>query len=47
MHIVIMSGYTAESLSVSGVSQPIAFLPKPFTPRELREKIGEVLARQG
>jgi CheY-like chemotaxis protein len=47
MHIVIMSGYTAESLSVSGVSQPIAFLPKPFTPRELRVKIREVLARQG
>jgi PAS domain S-box-containing protein len=47
MHIVIMSGYTAESLSVSGVSQPIAFLPKPFTPRELRQKIRDVLARDG
>jgi PAS domain S-box-containing protein len=47
MHIVIMSGYTPGALTVSGVTQPIAFLPKPFTPRELREKINEVLARQG
>jgi two-component system cell cycle sensor histidine kinase/response regulator CckA len=47
MHIVIMSGYTVEALSVSGITQPVAFLPKPFTPRDLRQKIREVLARRG
>jgi two-component system cell cycle sensor histidine kinase/response regulator CckA len=47
MHVVIMSGYTPAALSVSGLTQPIAFLPKPFTPRELRQKVNEVLARPG
>ena len=46
MQIVIMSGYTPEALGVEGVSQPVAFLPKPFTPRELRDKIAEVLLRK-
>jgi len=36
-----MSGYTEESLCVGG--QPIPLLPKPFTPRELRQRVAEIL----
>jgi two-component system, cell cycle sensor histidine kinase and response regulator CckA len=41
--VVVMSGYTDEVLQVSGLSQPVALLPKPFTPRELRQKVRDVL----
>jgi PAS domain S-box-containing protein len=43
--VIIMSGYTAEALAVSGMNDPIALLQKPFTPRELRRRIRAVLDR--
>jgi PAS domain S-box-containing protein len=43
--VIIMSGYTEETLAVPGLSDPIALLPKPFTPRDLRARIREVLER--
>ena len=43
--VIIMSGYTEETLAAPGLKEPIALLPKPFTPRELRGRIREVLDR--
>ena len=43
--VIIMSGYTEETLDVPGLTDPIALLQKPFTPRELRRRIREVLDR--
>ena len=43
--VIIMSGYTEETLDVPGMKDPIALLQKPFTPRELRRRIKEVLDR--
>ena len=43
--VIIMSGYTDETLDVPGLTEPIALLQKPFTPRELRRRIREVLDR--
>jgi two-component system, cell cycle sensor histidine kinase and response regulator CckA len=44
--VIIMSGYTEETLDVPGMKDPIALLQKPFTPRELRRRIKEVLDRR-
>jgi PAS domain S-box-containing protein len=41
--VVIMSGYTEEALSIKGLPEPITMLHKPFTPRELRRRIREIL----
>jgi DNA-binding response OmpR family regulator len=43
--VIVMSGYTEETLDVAGLKNPIALLQKPFTPRELRRRIREVLDR--
>jgi two-component system cell cycle sensor histidine kinase/response regulator CckA len=43
--VIVMSGYTEETLTVGGLSEPIALLQKPFTPRELRLRIRERLDR--
>jgi signal transduction histidine kinase len=43
--VIVMSGYTADDLSVSGQSPPVGVLQKPFTPRDLRRRIREVLDR--
>ena len=45
MPVIIMSGYTEETLDVPGLTEPIALLQKPFTPRELRRRIREILDR--
>lgn len=43
--VLFMSGYDADEVISREVSDRAAgFLPKPFTPRELREKVREVLA---
>ena len=34
--VIIMSGYTEETLTVAPLDKPISLLQKPFTPRELR-----------
>ena len=43
--IIIMSGYTEEDLSSAGLAEPVSLLQKPFTPRELRRRIREILDR--
>jgi PAS domain S-box-containing protein len=40
LHVIVMSGYTAESLEIDG---NVSLLAKPFTPRDLRLKVSEVL----
>jgi DNA-binding response OmpR family regulator len=40
-----MSGYTEETLNIGGAGDPIALLRKPFSPRELQQRIRERLAR--
>ena len=43
--VIVMSGYTEDTLAVSGLDPPVALLQKPFTPRDLRQRIREVLDR--
>jgi two-component system, cell cycle sensor histidine kinase and response regulator CckA len=43
--VIIMSGYTEETLAVAGSDAVVALLQKPFTPRELRKRIREALDR--
>ena len=45
LSVVIMSGYTTESLAVEGLRGPVCLLQKPFTPKELRRTIHDALAR--
>ena len=41
--VIVMSGYTDEQLTLADIPGSIPLLPKPFTPRELRQKVAEVL----
>ena len=43
LRVLIMSGYTEETLT--GLGGRADLLQKPFTPRELRRRIREVLDR--
>jgi len=43
--VISMSGYTEETLSTGPLEKPISLLQKPFTPRELRRRIRDVLDR--
>ena len=43
--VIVMSGYTEENLAISGLTERPALLQKPFTPRDLRRRIREVLDR--
>jgi len=45
LRVVIMSGYTTESLAVEGLRGSVCLLQKPFTPKELRRTIHDALAR--
>jgi PAS domain S-box-containing protein len=45
MPVIVMSGYTEDTLDVPGLQQPIELLQKPFSPHELRRRIREVLDR--
>ncbi len=41
--VIVMSGYTDEMLKVAGLPTPITLLSKPFTPKDLRQKVRDVL----
>ena len=41
--VIVMSGYTEETLNIGGAGDPIALLRKPFSPRELQQRIRERL----
>jgi DNA-binding response OmpR family regulator len=43
--VIIMSGYTEETLSLSEATTRVSMLQKPFTPRDLRRRIREALDR--
>jgi PAS domain S-box-containing protein len=43
--VILMSGYTEETLNVPRSKEPIELLQKPFSPRDLRRRIREVLDR--
>jgi two-component system, cell cycle sensor histidine kinase and response regulator CckA len=43
--VIIMSGYTEEALDMPGTEGVVAVLQKPFTPRDLRRRIRDVLDR--
>ena len=43
--VIIMSGYTEDTLTGAPLDKPISLLQKPFTPRELRRRIRDVLDR--
>ena len=44
--VIVMSGYTEENLSVSGLTEPVSLLQKPFTPRTLCRRVRDVLDRR-
>ena len=44
--VIVMSGYTEEHLAISGLTEPVSLLQKPFTPRDLCRRIREVLDRR-
>jgi two-component system, cell cycle sensor histidine kinase and response regulator CckA len=41
--VIIMSGYTEETLSINAAGAPMVLLQKPFAPRDLRQRIRDVL----
>jgi signal transduction histidine kinase/CheY-like chemotaxis protein len=43
MKVMFMSGYTHDIILKEGVQKGTAFLPKPFTPAELAQKVRETL----
>jgi two-component system, cell cycle sensor histidine kinase and response regulator CckA len=43
--VILMSGYTEETLPVGDLESAITLLQKPFTPRDLRQRIRRVLDR--
>ena len=44
--IVIMSGYSEEMLELSDLPGPVHVVRKPFTPSELRQRVGEILPQR-
>jgi PAS domain S-box-containing protein len=45
--VILMSGYTEETLPVGDLEPAMTLLPKPFTPKDLRARIRVVLDRHG
>jgi two-component system cell cycle sensor histidine kinase/response regulator CckA len=45
LRVLCMSGYTDQIAAVAANQPARAFLPKPFTPRDLAKKVREALTR--
>lgn len=43
--VIVMSGYPEEMLDVNGLTRAIVLVQKPFTPRELRQRVRDALMR--
>ena len=43
LHVVFMSGYTADTMVRQGIADGAPFLQKPFTAQQLARKIRETL----
>jgi len=46
LRVIVMSGYTEELARLAGLAERITLLPKPFTPRELRQKVAAILSNK-
>lgn len=44
MRVVVMSGRSENAIPIPALRRPAAFLPKPFTPDDLRQRVHAVLA---
>ena len=45
LRVMIMSGYTGDSIGLSELPQPVDLLQKPFSPTDLRRRVREALDR--
>ena len=45
LRVMIMSGYTADTIGLNELPQPVDLLQKPFSPGDLRRRIREALDR--
>lgn len=43
--VIVMTGYTDDPLTIDGAREPVVILPKPFTPKDIRQKVDLVLRR--
>ncbi len=43
LSVIVMSGYSNEMLDVADLPVTVALLSKPFTPKDLRQKVREIL----
>jgi len=43
--VIVMTGYTDDPLTIDGAREPVVLLPKPFTPKDIRQKVELVLRR--
>ncbi len=46
LQVIVMSGFTEELPRLADIEDQVTLLPKPFTPRELRECVAQALSRQ-
>jgi two-component system cell cycle sensor histidine kinase/response regulator CckA len=44
LRIIVMSGYTEELTKLAGLADRVTLLPKPFTPKELRQSVAAILS---
>ena len=43
LRVLFVSGYTADKLDAQGLEAEEAYLPKPFTPRDLLSRVRQLL----
>ena len=44
LQVIIMSGYIEELPKLVGLGDQVTLLPKPFTPKTLRQKVAAILS---